>query len=243
MKSKFMFTTGIENSYPNIIVDGKRFRVDEMEKTQHYQRWKEDFSLVKEMGLEFLRYGPPYYKTHIAPGQYDWTFTDETFAELKRLEITPLVDLCHFGVPDWVGDFQNRDWPHYFAEYAKAFATRYPDLLFYTPINEIFIAATFSAQYGWWNECLHSDQAFVNALNNLCRANVMAMQAILEVQPDATFIQSESSEYFHPEDPSCRERADFLNEKRFLWSPHKCMHVPVPARKWHERCRLQLVCA
>lgn len=216
MKSKFMFTTGIENSYPNIMVDGKRFRVDEMEKTQHYQRWKEDFSLVKEMGLEFLRYGPPYYKTHTAPGQYDWTFTDETFAELRRLEITPLVDLCHFGVPDWIGDFQNRDWPHYFAEYAKAFATRYPDLLFYTPINEIFIAATFSAQYGWWNECLHSDQAFVNALNNLCRANVMAMQAILEVQPDATFIQSESSEYFHPEDPSCRERADFLNEKRFL---------------------------
>ena len=28
-----------------------------------------------------------------------------------------------------------------------------------------------------------------------------AMRAILEVQPEATFIQSESSEYFHAEDP------------------------------------------
>ena len=67
----------------------------------------EDFARVKELGLEFLRYGPPYYRTHCAPGKYDWNFADETFSELKRLGITPIVDLCHFGVPDWIGDFQN----------------------------------------------------------------------------------------------------------------------------------------
>ncbi len=211
-----MFATGIENSYPTILIDGKKIRIDEMEKCGHYKLWKEDFALVKEMGIEFLRYGPPYYKTHLAPGKYDWSFSDETFTELERLGIVPLVDLCHFGVPDWIGDFQNADWPQYFAEYAKAFAARYPHLQFFTPVNEIFIAATFSAQYGWWNESLSSDRAFVTALKNLCKANVLAMQAILEVSPEATFIQSESSEYFHAEDPSCRQQADFLNEKRFL---------------------------
>lgn len=216
MKSKFMFATGIENSYPIILSDGKRVRIDEMEKTGHYKRWKEDFQLVSDMGIEFLRYGPAYYSTHIGPGKYNWSFPDDTFSELKTLNITPLVDLCHFGVPDWIGDFQNPDFPVYFAEYARAFALRYPHLQFYTPVNEIYIAATFSAQYGWWNECLSSDQFFVTALKNLCKANVLAMQAILEVQPEATFIQSESSEYFHAEDPSCRELADFLNEKRFL---------------------------
>jgi len=216
MRNKFMFSTGIENSCPTIIIDGKKIRVDELEKTNFYNRWKEDFSLVKEMGIKFLRYGPQYYSTHIGPGQYNWEFADETFLELKRLGITPIVDLCHFGVPDWIGDFQNSDWPNYFAEYAKAFASRYPDLQFYTPVNEIFIAATFSAQYGWWNECMRSDRTFVTALKNLCRANVLAMEAILKIQPDAVFIQSESSEYFHAEDPSCRELADFLNEKRFL---------------------------
>lgn len=211
-----MFTTGIENSYPTIFVDGKKQRVDELQKTGHYERWKEDFQLVKDTGIEYLRYGPPYYSAHVGPGQYDWEFTDATFAEMERLGITPLVDLCHFGVPDWVGDFQNNEWPEHFAEYAKAFATRFPHLQFYTPINEIFITAMFSAQYGWWNECLASDQAFVNALKNLCRANVLAMNEILTIQPDATFIQSESSEYFHAEEPSCAERASFLNEKRFL---------------------------
>lgn len=212
-----MFATGIENSYPNIILpDGTIKRVDEMEKTGHYIHWEKDFGLVKEMGIEFLRYGPPYYKTHVAPGKFDWSFTDDTFNRLKELGITPLVDLCHFGIPDWLGNFQNPDFPHHFAEYATAFATRFPQLQFYTPINEIFIAAMFSAQYGWWNERLSSDLAFVNALKNLSKANVMAMHSILKIQPEATFIQSESTEYFHATEPTALPLARFLNQKRFL---------------------------
>jgi len=215
--NKFMFATGIENSYPTILLpDGKTRRVDEMEKTDHYARWQEDFQLVKQIGIEFLRYGPPFYKTYVGPGQYDWSFADETFHKLKELHITPIVDLCHFGVPDWMENFQNPDFPEYFAEYATAFAHRFPDLHLYTPINEIFITAMFSAQYGWWNERLQSDKAFVTALKHLCKANVKAMKNILVVQPEATFIQSESSEYFHAMDPQAVPLARFLNLKRFL---------------------------
>src|SRR5207237_3302159 len=124
-------------------------------------------------------------------------FTDKTFQKMRELKITPIVDLCHFGVPDWIGNFQNPDFPAYFAEYAQAFAIRFPYLQLYTPINEIFITATFSALYGWWNERLTSEAAFVNALKHCCKANVLAMQAILKVQPNAIFIQSESSAFFH----------------------------------------------
>ena len=212
-----MFATGIENSYPTISSpNGKTLRVDEMEKCGHYKHWREDFQLVKDLGIEFLRYGPPYYSTHTGPARYDWSFSDETFHTLRKLEITPIADLCHFGVPDWIGDFQNPDWPKLFAEYARAFAERFPWVRLYTPVNEIFIAAQFSAQFGWWNERLASDKAFVTALKHLAQANMLAMRAILEVQPEATFIQSESSEYFHSEDPKCESRAQFLNLKRFL---------------------------
>jgi beta-glucosidase/6-phospho-beta-glucosidase/beta-galactosidase len=215
--TKFMFSTGIENSYPSIILpDGTRKRVDEMEKCGHYEYWQTDFLLVKELGIDYLRYGPPYYSTHLGPGQYNWDFSDMVFNRLNELDISPIVDLCHFGVPDWMGNFQNPDFPFYFAEYAEAFAKRFPHLHLYTPINEIFIAAMFSAQYGWWNECLQSDQAFVTALKHLCKANVMAMHAILRIQPEATFIQSESSEYFHAMDPDASPLARFLNQKRFL---------------------------
>jgi len=214
---QFFFATGIEGSYPSIILpDGTRYRMDEFEKAGHYEHWKEDFDLVTELGVEALRYGPALYYTHVGPGKYDWEFADQTFAALKRMGVVPIVDLCHFGVPDWIGDFQNPDFPKYFAEYARAFAKRFPWVRFYTPVNEIFVTATASAQWGYWNECLKSDEAFVRCLKHLCMANVRAMQAIVEVRPDAVFIQSESSEYFHPSEPRAIDLANFLNEKRFL---------------------------
>ncbi len=214
---EFMFTTGIENSYPTIALpDGSIKRIDEMEKAGHYKYWQKDFELVQALKIPYLRYGPPYYTTHLGPGKYDWEFADMTFKRLKELNITPIVDLCHFGVPDWIGNFQNPDFPVYFVEYAKAFAERFPDLVYYTPVNEIFIAATFSGLYGWWNERLTSEKAFVTALKHLCKANVLAMQAIVKVQPNAIFIQSESSEYYHPMKPEAQKIANFLNEKRFL---------------------------
>ncbi len=214
---EFMFATGIENSYPTIrLPDGTRKRVDEMEKCGHYTHWQQDFALVQELGIEYLRYGPALYKTFTGPGTYDWSFADEAFHDLKAKRITPIVDLCHFGVPDWLGDFQNPDFPRYFAEYARAFALRYPHIRYFTPINEIFVAAMFSGQYGWWNECLASDAAFVIALKHLCMANILAMRAILQVRRNAIFVQSESSEYFHPETPDCMYLANVLNERRFL---------------------------
>ena len=215
--NKFLFATGIENSYPTITLpNGAKKRVDEMEKANHYKLWKTDFQLVKETGIEFLRYGPPYFSTHVAPGKYDWSFTDETFNAMREMGINPIVDLCHFGVPDWLGNFQNPDWPIHFAEYARAFAKRFPWVQLYTPVNEIFITAMFSAQYGWWNEQLSDEKYFVTALKHCCQANLLAMNEIVKINPKAIFIQSESSEYFHAEEPSVQHIADFLNQKRFL---------------------------
>lgn len=230
--NRFLFSTGIENSSPTIqLPDGRMARVDEMDKCGHYQKWREDFQRVLEMGLEYLRYGPPYYRTHLGPGSYDWSFSDDTFNELKKLNINPIADLCHFGVPDWVGNFQNSEWPALFAEYARSFAIRYPWVRFYTPVNEIYICAAFSAQWGMWNERLSSDRTFVAALQNLCRATLLAEKAILEVRPDARFVQSESSEYFHAEDPGAQEKADIFNEKRFL-SLDLCYGKDVSARMY-----------
>ena len=209
-----MFSTGIENSIPTI--DGGRTRIDEMALCGHYDRWRQDFGLVRELGIEFLRYGPPLHTTLIGAGRYDWSFADETFAELMRLDIVPIVDLCHFGVPDWIGNFQNPDFPQLFAAYARAFAERFPWVQLFTPVNEMFICATFSAKYGWWNEQLTSDIGFVTALKHIVKANVLAMQAILEVRPDAIFIQSESSEYYHAENPAAIGPAESLNAMRFL---------------------------
>ncbi len=190
----FIFATGIECSYPTITGrNGKRRRIDEMEKCFHYQRWRDDLNLVREIGIRHLRYGPPYYRMHLGPGRYDWSFSDEVFAEMRRLEIEPIVDLCHFGVPDWIENFQNPEWPAHFVEYARAFARRYPWVRCYTPVNEIFVGAKLSALDGFWNEQLHTEEGFVTALKHMCRANLLAMADILRERSDALFIQSEST--------------------------------------------------
>ncbi len=212
--TSFMFATGIENSNPTI--DQGRTRVDELDVCGHYKHWKRDFELVREMGINFLRYGPPLHTCWRGDGNYDWSFADEAFAELYRLNIVPIVDLCHFGLPDWLGNFQNPDFPALFANYARAFATRFPWVQLYTPVNEMYICALFSARYGWWNEQMTTDAAFVTALKHIVKANVLAMTAILDVRPDAIFIQSESSEYYHAEDPRSIKPAEINNSMRFL---------------------------
>ena len=65
-----MFATGIENSIPTI--NNGKTRVDEMESCGHYQRWREDFDCVQEIGINYLRYGPPIHKTYLGPNKFDW---------------------------------------------------------------------------------------------------------------------------------------------------------------------------
>src|SRR3954452_3937993 len=209
----FMFATGVENSIPTI--QNGRVRVDELESCGHYQQWSTDFDKVEEIGIKFLRYGPPLHKTFLGPDSYDWSFSDTVFPDLRRRGIIPITDLCHFGVPDWIGNFQNPDFPELFAQYASAFAQRFPWVQFYTPVNEMYICTLFSANYGWWNEQLTSERATVTALKHIVKANVLAMRAILEHRPDAIFIQSESSEYFHPKNPAAMGWAQRKNTGRF----------------------------
>lgn len=209
-----MFATGIENSSPTI-KDG-RVRVDEMQRCRHYDKWRLDFDKVRELGIRFLRYGVPLYRVFLGSNHHDWSFSDETFGDLQKRDIIPIADLCHFGVPDWIGNFQNPDFPELFRDYARAFAQRYPWIQLYTPVNEMYICALFSARYGWWNEQSHSDRAFVTALKHIVRANILAMHAILAERPDAIFIQSEASEYFHAENPAAIKPAEIKNAERFL---------------------------
>lgn len=209
-----MFATGIENSIPTI--DGGKTRIDQMESCGHYKHWRADFDCVEELGIHYLRYGPPLHTCYRGPGRYDWEFADRTLGDLKRRNITPILDLCHFGVPDWIGNFQNPDFPQLFALYAGAFAERYPWIQLYTPVNEMFICAVFSAKYGWWNEQMTTDRSFVTALKHIVKANVLAMIEILKRRPDAIFIQSESSEYFHADSPAAIGPAEMRNQWRFL---------------------------
>lgn len=210
----FMFATGIECSYPTI--DHGKTRRDLLAECKHYECWKEDFRLVKELGLNVLRYGLPYYSIQKAENKFDWSFADEVMNEMKRLKITPILDLMHFGVPDWIGNFQNPELPIFFANYAGAVAKRYPWVRFYTPVNEIYVTAKLSAREGKWNEQLKSDRAFVTALKNIVAASILATQQIASQKPNCIIVQSETAEYIHEAYVSKSPEITIINKARFL---------------------------
>ncbi|NVO32479.1 family 1 glycosylhydrolase [Hymenobacter lapidiphilus] len=210
----FMFATGIECSYPTI--EHGKVRRDLLEECGHYEHWKKDLQLVQDMGLKVLRYGLPYYSMHKGPGEYDWEFADKVMAEIQRLEITPILDLMHFGVPDWLGNFQNPELPVHFAEYCGAVAERYPWVRYYTPINEIYVTAKLSAKDGIWNEQLQSDKAFVTAIKHMVAASIMGNQQIAKHRPDCVIVQSESAEYTHELRTERTPHIQLENKLRFL---------------------------
>jgi beta-glucosidase/6-phospho-beta-glucosidase/beta-galactosidase len=194
----FAFATGIECSNPSVVdATGQRLRRDLMGECGHYKNWRDDLRLVKELGIPCLRYGLPNHLIYLGPDRYDWSFADEALAEIKRLGITPVLDLLHFGIPDWIGDFQNPDFPWLFARYAGAVAERYPWVRAYTPVNEIYVAARNSGWDGRWNERLNTPRGFVTAIKHLVAANLMADARIVRYVPNAIIIQSESAEYIH----------------------------------------------
>jgi beta-glucosidase/6-phospho-beta-glucosidase/beta-galactosidase len=211
-----MFATGIECSYPTI--DGGRWRRDQLAETEHYRYWRRDLELVRELGLRYLRYGVPLHLIYRGEDKFDWSFTDEVMAGMRRLGIEPILDLCHFGVPDWLENFQNPALPEALAKYARAFAERYDWVKFYTPVNEMYVTTRMSALEGVWNEQRRDEKSFVAATRHVARASVLMQQAIAQVRADALFVNSESSEFYQPccPDPEIQRKADFENQRRFI---------------------------
>ena len=158
---------------------------------------------VQELGIQFLRYGPPLHRTTWRPKISTGRLPTRPSPICAVGTSLPITDLCHFGVPDWIGNFQNPDFPDLFAAIRRGVRRAvFRGCSSIRRSTRCSSAPLFSARYGWWNEQLTTDRAFVTALKHIVQANVLAMQAILDVRPDAIFIQSESSEYFHADNPA-----------------------------------------
>ncbi len=219
----FMFATGIECSYPKIAGGVRR---DQLRECGHYEHWEQDFDLVRGMGIQYLRYGLAFHEICTGPGEYDWARADELMGSLQARGIIPILDLLHFGVPDWLGDFQNPELPVHFAAYAGEVARRYSWVRFFTPVNEIYVTARMSGLDGLWNERLRSQRGFITALKHAAAASILACHAIVRERPDAVIVQSESAEYLHDAQAEPREDLALHNKLSCLSMDLLYAHPP-----------------
>ena len=97
---QFAVALGEEGSDPWVEHEGRLVRVDQFAMSGHVERVDEDLAAVAGLGVDVWRYGYPWRLTEREPGTYDWSGWDELFAACERHGLRPVVDLCHFGLPD-----------------------------------------------------------------------------------------------------------------------------------------------
>lgn len=232
LPQKGIFLTGIEGSDP--LVDGVR-RNQLYEAHDFYTNYEARLERIHALGIRWLRFGAPYSQIHLAKDAYDFSFMDKVIKKCQDLGITVMADLLHFGLPDWMHEdnaaepfFQNPNFPKEFAKFAYVFALRYPQITYFTPVNEPFVTAHFSAKLGLWNEHQSGtnwddDRTFIKAAINISRAAILARKAIehvwlIENRPgEPLFIQNESFEQAYALKGSGRQsEAKRFNLRRFV---------------------------
>ena len=204
-----IFHTGIESSDP--FVEG--VRRNQLEEAHNFlENFEQRLERIASLNICWLRFGIPYSQAHVGPGQYNFDIFEKVVRKVDNLNITIIADLLHFGLPDWLHAdnsdqpyFQNPKFPELFAEYAEAFARKFPSIHYYTIVNEPFVTANLSAKMGLWNESRkidtwQDDVDFIRAIAHIAKAAILARERIEKVweeegrSKELLFVQNESFE-------------------------------------------------
>lgn len=188
---------------------------DQFTHSCHHLR-PDDIDRFADLGLSALRI--PILWERVAPdglASADWSWPDEVLDRANLRGIRPIVTLLHHGSGPADTHLLDPGFPEKLAVFAGAVAKRYPWVLDYTPINEPFTTARFSALYGHWYPHERSMQACVLATMSQVKAISAAMRAIRDVNPRARLVQTEDigKTYSTPE---LAYQAEFENHRRFL---------------------------
>ena len=223
---EFVWSSGEEASDPWVLHEGALVRVDELARSGHLARQDADLAAVASLGVRVWRYGMPWRQVERAPGVYDWSLWDRAFAACQRHGLEPVVDLCHFGLPDHYRGFCDAAWVDGFVRYVEAFLARYPSPRWFTPVNEPSITATNSALFGIWNDRKRSHADFATALCHCVLASLEAM-ARIRSDRDGWWIGAEGFSCPVPSGPEHAEAAErILALSWAVWDLHFGVSLP-----------------
>jgi len=188
---------------------------DQLERNGHASRI-DDLDLFAELGVRAIRY-PVLWERTAPNGEMsaDWSWADERLERLRELGIRQIVGLVHHGSGPRHTSLIDPAFPEELAKFARAVAERYPWVENYTPVNEPLTTARFSGMYGHWYPHGQDGLTFARALLTECRATVLSMRAIREVNPAAQLVQTEDLGKTHST-PLLAYQAEFENERRWL---------------------------
>lgn len=219
---EFAVACGEEGSDPLVLHEGQVVRVDQYRASAHLEHLDADLVDVAGLGVKVWRYGMPWRETETAPGVFDWTLWDRALDACRRHALDPVIDLCHFGLPDHYDGFCDGRWVDGFIRYVGAFLARYRQPRWFTPVNEPGITAMFSALFGMWNDRRASTDDYFIALGNIVLANLEAL-ARIRADRDGWWIGSEGfgCELADPDDEAgIRAATESRDLQQAVWDLH-----------------------
>lgn len=215
---RFRMTVGIEDTF--VIQEGPGARsLEEYELTQHYANWRGDLALAAESGATSIRYGLPWYRVNPERGRFEWDWADEVINTLVNSGLEVILDLVHYGTPEWLEDgFAHPEYPERVAEYAAALAERYGDrVAAWTPLNEPQWTARLCGESATWPPALSGDTGYVTIMASICRGISLTQAAVIAASSQQpTFVHVEASFRYDRERGVESAEADLLELRRFL---------------------------
>ncbi len=123
----------------------------------HYELFKEDFALAKELGHTAHRFSIEWARIEPEEGKFSETAIlhyREVLFELKKQGLKPFITLWHFTLPIWFserGNFEKDDAPEIFARYASYVVEKLGDLCeHFSTMNEPVVFASNGWLRGSW---------------------------------------------------------------------------------------------
>ena len=189
--------------------------LDQMQFSGHARR-EEDIALFASIGVKKMRYPLLWELTAPnGPATADWTWGDRRMKLLQEYGLTPIIGLVHHGSGPRHTSLADPGFAEGVAAYARAVAERYPWLEYFTPVNEPLTTARFSGLYGVWYPHGKDGYTFGLTLLHQCKAIVLAMRAIREVNPGAKLVQTEDLGKTYST-PALAYQAASDNERRWV---------------------------
>ena len=129
-----------------------RERKDYVAATGHDQHLAADYEAAMDLGIGVVREAIRWPMVDLGGGHYDWSSVRSVQDAATDAKITPIWDLCHYGLPDGCDPFSDecRDRFVDYCHAAAEFVTRSAGPpFFFTPVNEITFFAAGATDLEW----------------------------------------------------------------------------------------------
>ena len=155
----------------------------------HWNRYPEDISLIKELGVSHYRFSVEWSKIQSEQGVFDEAVLNHYSKMIDRLienDITPVLTLHHFTHPIWfdrLGAFEKEENISIFVSFCERVFKEYSNKVdFWCTINEPAVVATQGYFSGMFPPGKKDSQLSAVVLKNLLQSHVKVYHALKKME-------------------------------------------------------------